>query len=646
MVTTKLNLSMTEPSVRQIYAKQGDTGRVLDISLDQTPEDGTLRILRPDGVEVTSEAVTGGEVESGETVTFDSMTEADVTELTAEIEPIQFSLPSGYQAIEYIQSTGHEYINTGFVPTSNDGFEIDFISNNDFVSSGNYGCILGARTSSSTLDFQLTTWTAGERGTVRWGTGLAHDAGLLDNGARQKAKLYQKTYTAPNGSTWSFTSNYTGAYPIYVFSLNQAGSATQNGSVILYSLKLYRGADLAMYLIPCKRTSDNKLGLYDVVGGTFLPVANIDSSANPQGGGNVTLPNPTNPLPITGHDEVRVTRTGKNLLPFVNSTVTNRGVTAKGNSDGTYSWIGTATSNTALQFNVNVPITNGVYRFVSNVGAIPGVGNITLYCYDKTGTLRVLYNGDTIDLSSYEIKKIAFFTQTGKSVNYPSVELMLIQESETDTAFEPYQGSTYITSLGQTVYGGTLDMVTGVLTVDRAMVSLSGSDLNIGSGTTKEVNMWRLPLNNPYGTLASSYPSGISNKYVMRNSYNGVNNNNGSLGLNQTSGSQILIRDDSLTTAQEVIDAFNSTPLTFVYPLATPQTYQLTPQQIKTLVGTNNVWASSGDIVNIKFTYGGLLSELPSDATSIVGKCYCDVEQNGVSSMPFTLNVKKNERAT
>ena len=34
MVTTKLNLSMTEPQVRQIYAKQGDARRVLDISLD------------------------------------------------------------------------------------------------------------------------------------------------------------------------------------------------------------------------------------------------------------------------------------------------------------------------------------------------------------------------------------------------------------------------------------------------------------------------------------------------------------------------------------------------------------------------------------------------------------------------------------
>lgn len=56
-VNTQVNLSMTEPSVRQVYAKEGDTARVLNIHLDQTEEDGTLRILRPDGTEVTAEAV-------------------------------------------------------------------------------------------------------------------------------------------------------------------------------------------------------------------------------------------------------------------------------------------------------------------------------------------------------------------------------------------------------------------------------------------------------------------------------------------------------------------------------------------------------------------------------------------------------------
>ena len=64
MVSEKLNLSMTTPYVRQIYAKQGDSGRVLEIELDDYPlENGDLRILRPDGVQAVASMTWGGEVE-------------------------------------------------------------------------------------------------------------------------------------------------------------------------------------------------------------------------------------------------------------------------------------------------------------------------------------------------------------------------------------------------------------------------------------------------------------------------------------------------------------------------------------------------------------------------------------------------------
>ena len=38
-----------------------------------------------------------------------------------------------------------------------------------------------------------------------------------------------------------------------------------------------------------------------------------------------------------------------------------------------------------------------------------------------------------------------------------------------------------------------------------------------------------------------------------------------------------------------------SNPIQAVYPLETPQTYQLTPQEVKTLLGQNNIWADTGD---------------------------------------------------
>lgn len=38
-----------------------------------------------------------------------------------------------------------------------------------------------------------------------------------------------------------------------------------------------------------------------------------------------------------------------------------------------------------------------------------------------------------------------------------------------------------------------------------------------------------------------------------------------------------------------------SNPLQLCYELATPVTYHLTPQEVDTLLGVNNVWADTGD---------------------------------------------------
>ncbi|MEE0951306.1 MAG: hypothetical protein U0L62_03735 [Paludibacteraceae bacterium] len=222
--------------------------------------------------------------------------------------------------------------------------------------------------------------------------------------------------------------------------------------------------------------------------------------------------------------------------------------------------------------------------------------------------------------------------------SFNSIDEIIAREPQlelgsTATAYEPYQGSTYTTSLGQTVYGGTLDMVSGVLTVDKAMVTLDGSETwNVNSATSGLY----------YTTIANLKDNGlaISNAFEQT-TVAGANMANGQFKL--VAPNLVNIKTEH-TTVTDWKTWLSSNNVQLCYELATPQTYTLTPQQIKTLVGTNNVWASSGDIVNITFTYGGLLSELPSDATSVVGKCYCDVEQNGVSSMPFTLNVKKNER--
>ena len=92
MVTTNLNLSMNNPEVVQIHAKQGDSGRLYKINLkDATEENGTLRILRPDGVEVTADAIksAGGDAYKGDLVTFDALEEVPLTKCEVTLESSQ-----------------------------------------------------------------------------------------------------------------------------------------------------------------------------------------------------------------------------------------------------------------------------------------------------------------------------------------------------------------------------------------------------------------------------------------------------------------------------------------------------------------------------------------------------------------------------
>ena len=60
------------------------------------------------------------------------------------------------------------------------------------------------------------------------------------------------------------------------------------------------------------------------------------------------------------------------------------------------------------------------------------------------------------------------------------------------------------------------------------------------------------------------------------------------------SNTSIFIRDDRYTSGADLKTALNG--IYAVYELDTPTTVQLTPAQVATLLGTNNVWADCGAV--------------------------------------------------
>lgn len=169
-------------------------------------------------------------------------------------------------------------------------------------------------------------------------------------------------------------------------------------------------------------------------------------------------------------------------------------------------------------------------------------------------------------------------------------------------------------SLGQTVYGGTLDVVSGVLTVDRATKIITQNDTigRHGSDST------RFYVATHDMERCRDYVSGglICDRLKTKPSYGSDPNTEAFVSgypNNETYENQnwLYFSNGVATSVEDIKTWLASNPLTVVYPIATPTTVQLTPTEVKTLLGSNSVWADSGDIsvgykADVYLTEGGV----------------------------------------
>ena len=169
------------------------------------------------------------------------------------------------------------------------------------------------------------------------------------------------------------------------------------------------------------------------------------------------------------------------------------------------------------------------------------------------------------------------------------------------------------TSEAGTVYGGTLDVVTGVLTVDRAMVDLG--TLTWGFSTTTAGNV-KSYYSDGISTLIkpvashNDTPDMISSKYqtFSWNSRISVTN-----GISMLGNGQLRIIDINYQSKSALSDFTASLfGVQLCYELATPLTYQLTGQEVEMLLGENYVWSSSGDTVSVTYYAEGNANPLQS----------------------------------
>lgn len=148
-------------------------------------------------------------------------------------------------------------------------------------------------------------------------------------------------------------------------------------------------------------------------------------------------------------------------------------------------------------------------------------------------------------------------------------------------------GQTITTNLGQTVYGGTLEVMSGKLTISYAYKDLGSMSWAKAWGqntifiTTLADGKYGTNLFcSNYVTLAQGSLADNDNALFFKNTYYGDH--------------ALAIRDDRYTGATAFKTAMNGVQL--VYELETPTEITLTPTEVKSLLGSNNVWSESGTV--------------------------------------------------
>lgn len=339
---------------------------------------------------------------------------------------------------------------------------------------------------------------------------------------------------------------------------------------------------------------------------TITPTQDLHGYANPwpAGGGKNLVGLNTSPNRVISYTGVSA------------SDHTDDAVTLTSNGNATYAQMGLYYDLPAGTYTLSIKATSSD-SYTPVVSGYKMTGNVLLFSSCKEGQPK------SFTLSETTTVNFRFFAttndSTARTVTFYDVQL---ESGSTATSWTPYSNicpisgrtglSVYVsptqdvadattyavdwTTEAGTVYGGTLDVVTGELVVNKVCVSLNPSWYWYVSSTQPSgltvVATTDFPLHVVGGEICSHYKRATT-LYVV----------NLALGefITAATSAYFCFKDSSGGTADEfkeylTAQATAGTPVQVVYELATPLTYQLTPQEIEVLVGKNNVWTSSGPV--------------------------------------------------
>ena len=177
-------------------------------------------------------------------------------------------LPQGYQEVEYIESSGTQYIDTGYKPT---GENMRLVMDYMYPASPNGKSLFGAESSNT---FSITFYSRSAT-TAEFFIGSTYDVVSynITTGTRYKLDCHANNgaFTAnlnEAAKSETYSGNLVKTINLFLFT-NNGQQSTQLISARLYSCQIYDNEILIRDFVPCYRKADGAVGLYDLVNNVF-----------------------------------------------------------------------------------------------------------------------------------------------------------------------------------------------------------------------------------------------------------------------------------------------------------------------------------------------------------------------------------------
>lgn len=202
--------------------------------------------------------------------------------------------------------------------------------------------------------------------------------------------------------------------------------------------------------------------------------------------------------PIKGRDSVTVERCGENLLKIDQfATMTKYGVIFESVPDGGIRIQGTATANADSPTFSVWHLPPGKYY-----GLDMGVGIAASIVVERVGKRIWMNAKGTFEIMPGDIIKYWYMiVQTGYVAN-ATIYPYIVPGTTAPTTYEPYTGQTNILTLPETIYGGSVDAVSGEGQETWGITTIDAKKIKFSSFSNDK--FWNLPYHTADGAAVAS----------------------------------------------------------------------------------------------------------------------------------------------